>query len=98
MDSMTSSQNSASRQSGFSEKDFYLNEFRGRTLAIAIPARCIRHVGVLVSVIEELTKNGVRVVVISDSQQKIFGVFESMLFSDEENLLSKVWRRLSQKP
>ena len=27
------------RSRGFSEKDFYLNEFRGRTLAIALPGR-----------------------------------------------------------
>lgn len=98
MSTWQKNEKSAVQRSGFSEKDFYLNEFRGRTLAIAIPAQCIRHVGVLVSAIEELTRNGTRVVVISDRQQKFFGVFESVIFSNEDNLLSKIWRRLHQNP
>lgn len=94
---MSKIHNTSSR-SGFSEKDFYLNEFRGRTLAIAIPEKCIRKIGTLVSVIEELVKNGTRVIVISDNQQKISGAFKGVLFSNEDNLLSKIWRRLNQAP
>lgn len=90
--------NDVPQRSGFSEKDFYLNEFRGRTLAIAIPAKCIQQIGTLFYVVEELVKNGTRVIVISDNQQKISSVFKSALFSNEDNLLSKIWRRLNQVP
>ncbi len=98
MSSWEKTEKSAVQRPGFSEKDFYLNEFRGRTLAIAIPSQCIHHMGVLISAIEELTRNGTRVVVISDSQSKFFGAFEGVFFSNEENLLSKIWRRLNQTP
>ena len=41
----------------FSEKSFYLSEFRGRTLAIAVPAADLGQPGPLEAVLKELAKD-----------------------------------------
>ena len=52
--------------SRFSERDFYLQEFRDRTLAIACPAALLlREPEPLVHVVGVLARNGTRVIVIS---------------------------------
>lgn len=50
---------------GFSERDFYLAEFRGRTLAIALPQAKPGDLGVLESVLQELHANQTRTIILS---------------------------------
>jgi len=49
----------------FSEKDFYLQEFRGRTLAVAVQASDLRTPAPLAAVVAELVSYGARVCVLS---------------------------------
>ena len=67
MDSSTRGRDAES----FSEKIFYLNEFRGRTLAIAAPAAELRAPGPLEEVLVELEANRTRVVLISTERDAI---------------------------
>ena len=50
----------------FSERDFYLAEFQGRTIAIAAPALQLASSEPVLAVLEELVGNGTRVVLLSD--------------------------------
>ena len=50
----------AQSDSLFSEKAFYLAEFRGRTLAVAAPAEQLRAPAALTAVLEELAANATR--------------------------------------
>jgi N-acetylglutamate synthase-like GNAT family acetyltransferase len=79
----------------FSEKDFYLAEFRGWTVALAAPAGQLRAPAPLADVLEELEANATRVVLISDEAQ----VFEALgdtpfLSADVPRLEGEVWRGL----
>ena len=79
----------------FSEKGFYLAEFRGRTLALAAPARELRSPVGLAAVLDELAENATRVVLLSNEPQ----VFESIphtpfLSADAPRLEGAVWHGL----
>jgi len=49
----------------FSEKNFYLAEFRGRSLAIALPDPALLDLEPLQSVLKDLSANGTRIVLLS---------------------------------
>ena len=53
----------------FSEREFYLGEFRGRTIGIAWPATEVPAEQPLAGVVEELSSNGSRVVVLSPVEE-----------------------------
>jgi amino-acid N-acetyltransferase len=79
----------------FSEKGFYLAEFRGRTLALAAPAEQLGALAPLEAVLEELEANATCVVLISSGAR----VFETLLgtpflSADAPRLEGAVWRGL----
>jgi amino-acid N-acetyltransferase len=79
----------------FSEKNFYLGEFRGRTLALAAPGAELRAPAPLEAVLKELAANATRVALISDEP----GAFELLpdtacLASDGPRLEGAVWHEL----
>jgi N-acetylglutamate synthase-like GNAT family acetyltransferase len=88
----------------FSEKGFYLDEFRGRALAIAARAEDLRAGAGLEATLEELEANRTRVLLISTES----GALESRLDSrvlragaaDERGgmLETAVWRALRERP
>lgn len=81
-----------SRES-FSEKAFYLAEFRGRTLAIAGPADELREAAPLAALLTELAANQTRVVLVSTEP----GVLKELVRGDpidagSARLEGEVWR------
>ncbi|MEN8180931.1 MAG: GNAT family N-acetyltransferase [Myxococcota bacterium] len=92
---MTREQSTAA--SAFSEREFYLREFRGRTMAIAVPEPDAAPG--LGSVVDELTEGGCRVVVCAPDRDAIHKVVEGRwLEADLEGLEAEVWRRLRERP
>jgi amino-acid N-acetyltransferase len=90
---MASVGEASGRAGSFSEKAFYLREFRGRTLALAIPAESLRDLAALEPVLEELEGNATRAVLISPAPS----VLESLpgtkvLAAAGEDLEGAVWR------
>ena len=77
----------------FSEREFYLAEFRGRSIGIAWPADEAPSSEPLASVIAELVANGSRVVILSplDEVFEIAGVARSVGV-DEVNFAPQLWR------
>jgi len=55
----------------FSEKGFYLEEFHGKTLAIAAPAAELRQPGKLAEVVDELARNEINVLLISTERSAL---------------------------
>jgi N-acetylglutamate synthase-like GNAT family acetyltransferase len=85
--------------SAFSEKSFYLSEFRGRTLAIAVPAADLGAPGPLESVLQELEAGGSRVVVISTQRSALEGVLGLRVLSAAlPRLEAAVWRAFAEAP
>jgi N-acetylglutamate synthase-like GNAT family acetyltransferase len=85
--------------SAFSEKSFYLNEFRGRTLAIAVPAADLGAPAPLESVLKELEGGGTRVVVISTQRSALEGVLGLRVLSAAlPRLEAAVWRAFAEAP
>jgi N-acetylglutamate synthase-like GNAT family acetyltransferase len=87
----------AQARAPFSEKAFYQAEFRGRTLALALPDP--GSAGVLEPVLAELAQNRTRAVLISPAP----GVFEALpgtkvLGAGQENLEGAVWRAFADAP
>jgi amino-acid N-acetyltransferase len=81
----------------FSEKGFYLEEFRGKTLAIAVPAADLREPASLIAVTGELCANGARVIVVSTERpalQRIVG--PHVVSMATPRLEGTVWRRLGE--
>lgn len=79
----------------FSEKGFYLQEFRGRTLAIAVPASDLRSPEPLRAVVTELAANGVRTCVLSTERAHLEAVVGERIFSAATpRLEGTVWREL----
>jgi len=79
----------------FSEKSFYLSEFRGRTLALLGTGETLRRAAPLAAVLNELAANATRVVLISDEAS----AFEALphtpfLKSDAPRLEGAVWHEL----
>ena len=59
---------------GFSERDFYLSEFRGRTLAFALPDAKADELGPLAQLFDELEANRTRVLVLSTDREALEAV------------------------
>jgi len=83
---------------GFSEREFYLQEFRGRTLAIACPSsKLLRDPDTLGSVVSTLARNGSRVLVISSRRSALESVVgERVIPASTRALETVVWRTLRQ--
>jgi amino-acid N-acetyltransferase len=81
----------------FSEKGFYLAEFRGRTLAVAAPAEQLRAPAPLKAVLDELVANATRVVLIS-SEVRVFETLLGIPFlsADAPRLEGAVWNGLRE--
>ena len=89
--------NSAEAPTGaaFSEREFYLQEFRGRTLAIACPVALLREPAGLVRVVGTLARHGTRVLVISSRRAALEAVVgESVIPASSRALETVVWRAL----
>jgi len=83
---------------GFSEREFYLQEFRGRTLAVACPYReLLRDPEALGAVVSTLARNGSRVLVISSRRAALEGVVgERVIPASTRALETVIWRTLRQ--
>jgi amino-acid N-acetyltransferase len=81
----------------FSEKGFYLQEFRGRTIAIAVPAAELRDAQPLRAVVEELGAYDVSTVLISTERSHLAPlVGERVVSAAASGLEALVWRRLCE--
>jgi len=78
---------------GYSERDFYLQEFRGRTLGVACPAGRLRDPSLLASVVQTLARNETRVVVISSRRSALQSVVGGRILpAATPRLETAVWR------
>jgi N-acetylglutamate synthase-like GNAT family acetyltransferase len=83
----------------FTEKGVYLEEFRGRTLALVLPDRAPASSAVLEPVLKELERNPTRVVVISADAEAVTALLGTPLLEPEdERLEGAVWRGLQRGP
>jgi amino-acid N-acetyltransferase len=81
----------------FSEKGFYLQEFRGRTIAIAAPAAELRDPESLRAVVEELGGYDVSIVLISTERSHLAPlVGDRVVSAAAPRLEALVWRRLCE--
>lgn len=81
----------------YSERAFYLQEFRGRTLGIACPAGWLRDAAPLATVVQALARNETRVIVIStrrDALERAVG--DRILAASTPRLETAVWRAQRQ--
>jgi N-acetylglutamate synthase-like GNAT family acetyltransferase len=79
------------------ERDFYLQEFRGRTLGIACPAGLLRDAGELATVVQALARNDTNVLVLSSRRDRLAdAVGERILPASTLRLETAVWRALRQ--
>jgi N-acetylglutamate synthase-like GNAT family acetyltransferase len=92
---MGSGASDAQSAAPFSEKDFYLAEFRGWTVALAAPAEQLCAPAPLADVLEDLEANGTRVVLLSSGKQ-VFATLRGTPFlsADAPRLEGAVWRAL----
>ena len=89
---MSSAEASRESSAAFSEKGFYLSEFRGRTLALAGTGRSLRNAAPLEDVLKELAANATRVVLISDEPAALEALPDTpCLPSDAPRLEGAVW-------
>lgn len=81
----------------FNEREFYLEEFHGRTIGIAWPAEEAPEDEPLASVIEELVHNESQVVVLSPQESLLaLAGGGTPVELDEENAGPRLWRRLRE--
>lgn len=88
------------RAPAFSERAFYLREFRGRTLAIACRATSLRQPRRLRAVIETLVRNGTRVLLLSTRAEALRPVVGDRVIGEgwgEAGFSARVWRRLRRE-
>jgi len=78
----------------FSEKGFYLHEFRGRTLALAAPEDALDAPDAVAGTLAELAANRTRVVVIADTPGSLEALGLAALPGEGEGLEGAVWRAL----
>ena len=79
----------------FSEKAFYLSEFRSRTLALALPRPDASQLGHLREVLAEFTDNSTRVLLISDAPEALAGLVEGDAVSaGDPGWVGGLWREL----
>lgn len=87
----------SSEGAGFSEREFYLQEFRGRTLGIACPSPLLRDPEELAAVAGTLARNGTRVLVISSRRAALESVVgERVIPASAPALETSLWRALRQ--
>ena len=83
----------------FSEKGFYLNEFRGRTLAIAARAEDLRRPAPLEALLAELEANTTQVVLLSTESPVLEALLGgAALAASEPRFEGEVWRALARAP
>jgi N-acetylglutamate synthase-like GNAT family acetyltransferase len=83
----------------FSEKGFYLNGFRGRTLAIAAHAEDLRRPAPLEALLEELEANATRVVLLTTESPVVEALLGGgALAASAPRFEGEVWRALSRAP
>ncbi len=86
-------------EQSFSEKSFYLNEFRGRTLAIAVGASELSEPAPLESVLKDLEQNETRVVLISDRATALRSLTGTAPIAlDRDRIEGLVWQGLRASP
>lgn len=96
---MASRRNRTARVAPFTEKSFYLTEFRDRTLAIAAPARAIASWAPLEPVLKELEANRTDVVLCCDDAGALARLPATpVLPAPAERLEGIVWRALRGAP
>ena len=87
----------ASQPAPFSEKDFYLQEFRGRTLAFCAPPSALEAPGPLAAVLAELGAGGIRAVVLAVDSPALRKLgLAALLPAAPEGLEGDVWRGLKE--
>jgi hypothetical protein len=92
------------RPAAFSEKGFYLDEFRGRTLAIAARAEHLRAPAGLEPTLKELEANRTRVVLISTEPEALESLLDTPVLraraADERGgaLETALWRAMREAP
>ena len=90
---------SASVPVSFSEREFYLREFRGRTLAIALPAEEGEAFARIGPVLDDLQEGGLRVLLLSPDAAALEEHLAGRVVSTEQpRLEGEVWRRLRGWP
>ena len=83
----------------FSEKGFYLSEFRGRTLAVAARGGDLARPAPLEAVLKELEANATRVVIVSSDGPALVALAGGEpIPADAERLEGAVWRALGAAP
>ena len=83
----------------FSEKGFYLSEFRGRTLAIAARAEDLARPEPLAELLGELRDNTTRCVLLSTADAPLARLTgEPGLLAGSERLEGSVWRAFAKRP
>lgn len=86
----------------FSERDFYLAEFRGRTLAIALPEEPVLAGGdrrVVEQVLADLAENGTRVILLGANTQLVNELSgATALGSVGAGWVGAAWRHLQKQP
>ena len=81
--------------STFSEREFYLSEFRGRTLGIALAESPSSSFEALGAVIDELAKNGTRCVIVSPIREILDAAASTVIAPGEEkDWVGRLWRDL----
>ena len=80
---------------GFTEKGFYLGEFRGRTLALAARGQELEQRAAFEPVLQDLEANPTDVVLISNSREALRALSSAPpLPASSESLEGEVWRGL----
>ena len=78
---------------GFSEKDFYLAEFRGRAVAIALEGADEAGFEALGAVLDEFSANGTRVLVLTEDPELLEKIVPNAWISSQQFLwASALWR------
>jgi len=79
----------------FSEKGFYLSEFRGRTLAISVASSELRERAALREVLADLAANETRVILVSDHREALAELLDTpAIAADEKRLEGAIWQGL----
>jgi N-acetylglutamate synthase-like GNAT family acetyltransferase len=87
------------QRSAFSEKEFYLREFRGRTLVLACAGAALRDPAPLLAVLRSLARNRTGVVLISTRRSALVRVGAGELLpASTPRLEARVWRSLRDSP
>ncbi len=83
----------------FTEKSFYLREFRGRTLGLAVSGDDLSARGPIEWVLKDLEANPTDVVLLCDDREALAGVLGTeVLETQGEGLEGRVWRALQRAP